>query len=118
MPKRLLAASLFFAAVLFAGQTGSGSVACPASGAKQVATSSFKVSWLIIQSAAGNSGLIAVGDSTITTTTGGVLAAGTGSNPGDSIMLPALANTYPYDLSTIYFACANSGDKITYVYQR
>lgn len=95
---------------LHSGGVISGSTSCPASGSKTITVASTPVAWVVIQAPFLNSGSVYVGQSGVTTSTAPEIKA------GGSITLQSKSNTDNYDLGkNVYFACANSGDTVTYV---
>jgi len=97
-------------AVAPAANVKSGSTTCPSNGSKQVASSSVRVAKIDLQAPVANTGVVYVGGSTISSTTGIALTN------GDGYSVPPISNTASYDLTNIYFACSQSADKITYTY--
>lgn len=108
----LLATLLSLPALCPAGATGNGSVTCPTSGAKQIASTGKAVTWLIVQSVSTNAGNIYFGGSAVSTSSGVYII------PGGSISFPTQGNTATYNLASIYFACATNTDSLTYTYQQ
>lgn len=96
--------------VMKSGGVISGTTTCPASGSKAITATSTPVSWVVIQNPFLSSGSIYVGQSGVTTTTAPEIKA------GGSITLSSKGTSTSYDLGkNVYFACANSGDSVTYV---
>jgi hypothetical protein len=92
------------------GAVKSGSNTCPSSGNKAISSAQIKAAQVIVMAAAANTGKVYVGGSTVTSTEGVYL------NAGDSVNFAPRGTTDAYDLSAIYFACAQSADTITYTY--
>lgn len=108
--KLLLFLILLTAQTGFTGAFGSGRTACPASGNVALTTTNVKFAWGVLLAPSGNTGVLYIGDSTVSSTTGAYL------NSGDSLNLPPLSNTYAFNTNDIFFACSNSADSIQYVY--
>jgi hypothetical protein len=88
----------------------SGSQTCPSSGNKQLTTTSQNLYQLVVTANILNSAEVHVGGNNTTTSNGGVLTPGasfsaTKTNPG-------------VNPTTLYIACVNSGDSVTWVGSR
>lgn len=83
-------------------------VVASAGTAEALASSSTLVSYIIITAETNNTGVIAVGASTVDETVG--TRRGVPLNAGDSISLGAV------DLADVYLDSATSGDGVTYLY--
>lgn len=107
---RFIALLLGLSLAIPAGNVGSGSTTCPASGAKRISSISLRSITFTVQAPSGNMGTVALGGSAITTSTGVSLGS------GDAYTFAPAANSAQYDLTGIWFACSNSSDTIVYTY--
>ncbi len=110
---RIFQIGIFFllgAIPLRSGSIGSGTTTCPASGSKAVASASTFAGWVIVQAPVGNAGVIYVGATGVTSTTGPAILA------GGSFMAPPRSSTSSYNLNQRFIACSNSNDTIVYIY--
>jgi len=105
----VLSLLLMQGAILHPASPTSGSTTCPTSGAKRVASSSTKAITVTIQVPLANAGVIYLGGSTISSTTGIQL------NKGDSFTFAPASNSNSWDLFQIYFACSTNTDTITWI---
>lgn len=74
---------------------------------KPITSDSTPAAWAVIQARAANADSIRVGDSTITSTSGGTLLAA-----GGSIAMPFQGGPGAYDLSDIYLVAGNTTDGV------
>ena len=95
------------------GAPGNATISCPASGNKQISTTRTSAQWIEFVNPAANSGSIYLGGSKIATSGAN---SGAFMTTGSSWLWPPIANTAPYDLSQIWFACGTSGDSLSYTY--
>ena len=107
----VLSLLLMQGAILHPASPKSGATTCPSSGAKRLVTASTPAITVTVQVPLGNTGgTIYFGDSTVSSTTGIAL------NKGDSFTFAPASNSNSWNLYQMYFACSDSGDKITWIY--
>jgi hypothetical protein len=88
----------------------SGAATCPSSGRAQVSTTPYNLYQITVQALTSNSGVVYVGSSSVTTSSGGGLIAGASYNANK----PSAAIN-PADL---YFACTVNTDGVTWIGSR
>jgi len=92
-------------------------VTVTAAGTAQPLTASrTPASWALIQAAKGNTGSVYIGGIGITNgtaTTNGIELA-----KGDTLSLPAMGITEPYDLATVFVNADTNSDKVRVIYGR
>jgi hypothetical protein len=74
--------------------------------------------WAVIQAFKGNTGSVYIGGSASSPTNGGAAANTIELAKGDSISLPAMGVTEPYDLSTVLVNADTGNDGVHVVYGR
>jgi len=110
--KLLRLALILLAVAATAGNYNSASVTCPGSGNRQISSTSLRATWAIIMAPSANTGKVYFGGSTVAVST----TAGFYLSAGDSYNFPPHGGAAVYDLSQVYFACAQSGDALVYNY--
>ena len=114
--KRILVV-LFLLCSLALGQTVTATIISAAditgNGASHVLQASVSARWVQIINVTGNSAVVRIGDSSVSSTRGAAIAVGGG------LMLPPIPSTSStamyYNLGTIYYYAAN-GDKISLIW--
>ncbi len=89
--------------------TQSGTTACPSSGAAQV-KSSGAIYGYTVQAPTTNMGTINLGGSSVTTTTGVQLQPSWSYSRTNTAAI--------YNLGSVFFACSNSSDSVTWTYDQ
>lgn len=112
----LLLAMLALPTWLGSAAIKSSSQTCPSSGVKQLSTTNTPANWILVQSPSDNTGVVAVGGSTVTAVAACAAAVGNCLTVGGSYLMPPASNTAAYNLSQTWFACTVSGDKVMFNY--
>lgn len=94
----------------------SGRTTCPASGVKQLSTTSTKATWISIQTPADNTGVVAFGGSNVSAVASCNAQSGNCMTPGGTAFLPPVSNTAAYDLAQTWFSCTVAADSLAFNY--
>ena len=107
---RYIALAVCLVMVLFAGPYH-GNTTCPSSGNLAVSSLTTKYAQYTIQAKSTNTGIVHVGNYTVTSSTGIELPVNYSYNANPQ------SNIRPYDLSTVFIACTVNTDGVNWIAQ-